>query len=87
LSSGSLTGTVDLNEFASGKQFTGVPATGTLKLSADPTGHNALTFNLATNPANNGITSFAYVANNNTVLFMGTQSVRVTAGVLTLQTQ
>jgi hypothetical protein len=87
LSSGSLTGTIDLNEFASGKQFTGVPATGTLKLSSDPTGHNALTFNLATNPVNNGITSFAYVANNNTVLFMGTQSVRVTAGVLTPQTQ
>jgi hypothetical protein len=87
LSSGSLTGTIDLNEFASGKQFTGVPATGTLKLSADPTGHNALSFNLATNPANNGITSFAYVANNNTVLFMGTQSVRVTAGVLSPQTQ
>jgi hypothetical protein len=87
LSSGNLTGTVDLNEFASGKQFTGVPATGTLKLSADPTGHNALTFNLATNPANNGITSFAYVANNNTVLFMDTQSVRVTVGVLTPQTQ
>lgn len=87
LSSGSLTGTIDLNEFASGKQYTGVPATGTLNLSADPTQHNALTFNLATNPANNGITSFAYVANNNTVLFMGTQSVRVIAGVMTPQTQ
>jgi hypothetical protein len=87
LSSGSLTGTIDLNEFASGKQFTAVPMTGTLKLSSDPTGHNALTFNLATNPANNGITSFAYVANNNTVLFMGTQTVRIIAGVLTPQTQ
>lgn len=87
LSSGNLTGTIDLNEFASGKQYTGVVATGTLKLSPDPTQHNALTFNLATNPANNGITSFAYVANNNTILFMGTQGVRVTAGVMTPQTQ
>jgi hypothetical protein len=87
LSSGSLTGTIDLNEFASGKQYTGVSATGTLNLSADPTQHNALTFNLATNPPNNGITSFGYVANNNTVLFMGTQSVRITAGVMTPQTQ
>jgi hypothetical protein len=89
LSSASLTGTVDFNEFASGKQFTNVPLTGTLKLSAaDPTGHNSFTVNLATNPANNGITFFAYVGSNNTVLLMGTQSnVRITAGVLTPQTQ
>ncbi len=88
LSSASLKGTADLNEFASGKQFTGVPMTGTLKLSADPTGHNTFTVNLATTPANNGITFFAYVANNNTVLLMGTQgNVRITGGVLTPQTQ
>jgi hypothetical protein len=87
VASGGLTGAIDLNEFASGNQFTSVPLTGTLKLSADPTGHNALTVSLATNPANNGITFFAYVANNNTVLFMATQSVRLTAGVLTPQTQ
>jgi hypothetical protein len=88
LSSASLTGTVDFNEFASGKQFTNVPLTGTLKLSADPTGHNTFTVNLATNPVNNGITFFAYVANNNTVLLMGSQgNVRITGGVLTLQSQ
>ena len=85
LSSGSLTGTIDLNEFASGKEYTGVPLTGTLTLGSDPTGHNSLTINLATNPANNGITSFAYVANNNTILLMGTQGVRITVGVLTPQ--
>ncbi len=88
LASASLAGTVDFNEFASGKQFTNVALTGTLKLSADPTGHNTFTANLATNPANNGITFFAYVANNNTVLLMGTQgNVRITGGVLTPQTQ
>jgi hypothetical protein len=88
LSSASLTGAVDFNEFASGKQFTDVALTGTLKLSADPTGHNTFTVNLATNPANNGITFFAYVANNNTVLLMGSQgNVRITGGVLTPQTQ
>ena len=87
LASGGLTGTIDLNEFASGNQFTSVPLTGTLKLSADPTSHNTLTVSLATSPANNGITFFAYVANNNTVLFMATQSVRLAAGVLTPQTQ
>ncbi|MGC0774566.1 MAG: hypothetical protein WB543_16650, partial [Candidatus Acidiferrum sp.] len=85
LSSGSLTGTIDLNEFASGKEYTGVPLAGTLTLGSDPTGHNSLTINLATNPANNGITSFAYVANNNTILLMGTQGVRITVGVLTPQ--
>jgi hypothetical protein len=42
--------------------------------------------NLASNPANNGITAFAYVANNNTILLMSTQTVRVVAGVMTVQT-
>lgn len=85
-SSSSLTGTIDLNEFTVFEQFTGVPLTGTLTLNADPTSHNSLTVNLATNPANNGLTLFAYVANNNTILLMGTQkSVRITAGVMTPQ--
>jgi hypothetical protein len=85
LTSGALAGTIDLNEFASGKQGTGIGLAGTLKLSADPTSHNTLTINLASNPANNGITAFAYVAANNNILIMGTQTVRVTAGVLTPQ--
>lgn len=90
LSSASLTGAVDFNEFAAGKQYTDVALTGTLTLSTDtlgPAGHNQFTVNLATNPANNGITFFAYIANNNTVLIMGTQkgNVRITAGVLSPQ--
>jgi hypothetical protein len=88
--SGATTGNIDLNEFASGKQFTNVPTTGTLKLSGDGTGHNTFTLNLATNPPNNGISFFAYVANNN-ILLMGTttgnQVVRITAGTLTPQVQ
>jgi len=87
MASGSLTGSMDLNEFASGKQFTDVSMTGTLALASDPSGHNVLTLNWATNPANNGITCFAYIADNNTILLMGTQSVRITAGVLTPQAQ
>ena len=86
LASGALTGSIDLNEFASGGQGTKIPMTGTLKLSSDPTSHNSLTVNLATNPANNGITAFAYVAANNNVLLMTTQSVRVAVGVMTPQT-
>lgn len=82
---GALTGTVDFNEFATGAEFGSVGITGNLKLASDPTSHNALTVNLATNPANNGITAFAYVANNNTILLMTTQSVRFAAGVMTPQ--
>jgi len=87
LASGALTGNIDLNEFASGKQYTDIPLTGTLKLSADPSSHNSFVVNLATNPANNGISDFAYIANNNVILLMGTQTVRITAGVLSPQTQ
>ena len=85
LASESLTGTVDINEFSSGKQGTQVGMTGTLKLNGDPTSHNALTINLQSNPANNGITLFAYVAANNNVLIMGTQTVRIVAGVMSPQ--
>jgi hypothetical protein len=84
-SSAAHTGKNDINEFASGGQGTKIPMTGTLKLSSDPTSHNAVTFNLATNPANNGITAFAYVAANNSVLIMTTQTVRIAGGVLTPQ--
>jgi hypothetical protein len=86
LSSGSITGTVDLNEFASDAQYTSVSTSGTLQLSSTPTSHNSLTLNLATNPANNGISFFAYVANNNTILLMATQkNVRIAVGVMAPQ--
>ncbi len=85
LASGSFTGTVDLNEFASFKQFFNLPINGTLALSADPAGHNSFTVNLQTNPSSK-LTFFAYVANNNTILLMGTQqNVRVITGVITPQ--
>jgi hypothetical protein len=84
LASGALTGTVDFDEFATGGQATGVALTGTLKLSGDPTGHNTLTVNLATS-GGGAIPAFAYVAANNTILTMGTQTTRIIAGVLTPQ--
>jgi hypothetical protein len=86
-SSDALTGTANLNEFSTDRQYLGTTLTGQLTLATDPTSHNALTINLATNPANDGITFFAYVANNNTVLLMSTQTVRIAAGVLAPQTQ
>ena len=85
LSAGSFTGALDLNEFASGRQFTDLVTNGTLNLSADPTTHNAFVANLVANPSAK-LTFFAYVGNNGTILLMGTQSnVRVIAGVLSFQ--
>jgi hypothetical protein len=84
LSSGALSGTVDLNEFGPGGEATGIGLTGTLQLSSDPTGHNTLTVNLAT-PAGTPVPAFAYVAANNTILIATAQSTRVAAGVLTPQ--
>jgi hypothetical protein len=86
MASGALTGTIDLNEFATQSQATDIAMTGTLVLSGNPTGtgHNTLTVNLAT-PASVPIPAFAYVAANNTILFMGTQTTRIMAGVLTPQ--
>jgi hypothetical protein len=78
-----LTGTVDLNE--GGATNTGVAQGGSLKLSGDGTGHNTLTVNLATAAAA-PIPAFAYVAANNTILFVSAQSTRIVAGVLTPQT-
>jgi hypothetical protein len=86
-SSDALTGTANLNEFSTDKQYLGTTLTGQLTLASDPTSHNTLTINLETNPANDGISFFAYVANNNNVLLMSTQTVRIAAGVLAPQTQ
>jgi hypothetical protein len=85
LANGSFTGTADVNEFGALKQFLGFAVDGTLSLNGDGTGHNTFTINLKTNPANNNLTFFAYVGNNNTVLLLSTQKVRVVAGVLNPQ--
>jgi hypothetical protein len=83
LAAGILTGTIDINE--SGVLNTGVTQGGSLKLSGDGTGHNTLTVDLAA-AASAPIPAFAYVAANNTILFMGTQTTRIMDGVLTPQT-
>lgn len=83
-SGAALSGMVDINENATITEVSNVPLTGTLTLGSDPTSHNALTFNLETNPAGQ-VTAFAYVAANNNILFMTTESNRIAAGVMTLQ--
>ncbi|MGB2670284.1 MAG: hypothetical protein WCA94_00985 [Candidatus Acidiferrum sp.] len=85
-SSAALTGNVDINEFATGAQATGVPLTATLKLASDPTSHNILTITLDTNPSGQ-VTAFAYIAANNNILILTTQTTRIAAGVLNLQPQ
>jgi len=85
LSSEALTGIVDINDFGAGGEATGIALTGTVKLSSDPTSHNAMTFNLATAGAA-PITAFGYVAANNSILFVSTQkNVRIMVGVMTPQ--
>lgn len=82
--SGAVSGTIDVNEFSTASEATGVSLTGNLMLNADPTSHNALTINLQTNPVGQ-VTAFAYIAANNNILIMTTQSVRIAAGVMTPQ--
>ena len=85
LSSEALTGTVDINDFGTGGEATGIALTGTVKLGSDPTSRNAMTFNLAT-PGASPITAFGYVAANNSILFVSTQkNVRIVVGVMTPQ--
>ena len=85
MSSGSaLTGNVDINEFATGAEVSNVALSGMLPLSSDPASHNALTLTLQTNPSGK-VTAFAYIAANNSILIMTTQSTRIAAGVLTPQ--
>jgi hypothetical protein len=85
-SSAGLTGTVDINEFSTDTQATGITLSGSLTLgTGGPTSRNALTINLATNPAGK-VTAFAYIAANNNILILTTQSTRIAAGVLTPQT-
>jgi hypothetical protein len=83
-SASALTGNVDINEFATGAQVSNVPLSGTLMLNSDPTSHNTLTITLETNPSGK-VTAFAYIAANNDILIMTTQSTRIAAGVLTPQ--
>jgi hypothetical protein len=83
-SSGSLTGKIDFNEFATGKQFFDIPISGNLALSGDGTQANTFTVNLQSTPA----ATFhftAYVVNQNTTLLVGVDSNRVIVGTMTRQ--
>jgi hypothetical protein len=82
-------GLVDYNEFTAGKQFLNTPFNGVVTIGADGTGstgqHNTFVAGISGSPSVT-INYFAYIANTNTILVMGTDSKRVIAGVLTAQT-
>jgi hypothetical protein len=81
-SSGSLSGTIDINEFGAGKQFFNVPLNDNLTLSGDGTQANKFDADLHTVPV--PIMHFTtYVVNQNTSLLVGIDSDRVVAGTLT----
>jgi hypothetical protein len=81
-SSGSLSGTIDINEFGAGKQFFNVPLNDNLTLSGDGTQANKFDADLHAVPV--PIMHFTtYVVNQNTSLLVGIDSDRVVAGTLT----
>jgi hypothetical protein len=83
-SSGSLSGSIDLNEFGAGTQFFDVPLSGSLALSGDGTQANTFDANLQASPAAT-LHFTTYVVNQNTLLLVGVDSDRVIAGTLTRQ--
>ena len=82
-SSGTVTGLVDVNIFATGSQGFAVPLNGTLTLSGDGTQANTFTATLQGNSSPYQFT--AYVVDQNTVLLVGIDSDRVIAGTLVRQ--
>ena len=88
-SAASPNGLVDFNEFGPGKEFLNVAMNGITTIGGDGTGssgqHSTFVAGLNTTPAVT-INYFAYIANPNSILVMGTGSNRVIAGVLTAQT-
>lgn len=89
-SSGSLSGRIDLNEFATGQQFFDVPLNGNLSLYGDGTQANTLDANVPTSVTST-LNFTSYVVDQNTTFVVQTlppgsnSADRVLAGVLTRQ--
>jgi hypothetical protein len=83
-------GAVDFNEFggANKQLFPNTPLNGVITIGGDGTGstgqHSTFAAGLSGSPSVT-INYFAYIANSNTILVMGTGNNRVIAGVLTAQ--
>jgi hypothetical protein len=84
-SSGSLSGSIDFNEFGAGQQFFDIPFTGALSLSGgDGTQANTLNANVPTS-ATLTLHFTNYVIDQNTSFLVGVDNDRVIAGTLTRQ--
>jgi hypothetical protein len=83
-STGSFSGHVDFNDFATGTQLFDVPASGSLTLNGDGTQANTLTVNAQTSLAS-AFNFTVYVVNPNTLLLVGVDTTRVVAGTMTRQ--
>ena len=82
-------GVVNYNEFGAGKQFLNVPFGGVIGIGGDgtaSTGTQSTFIATLTGTPSVTINYFAFFANPDTILIMGTNSNRVIAGVLTAQT-
>jgi hypothetical protein len=81
-------GVVDFNEFSALKEFTDTPFNGVFAIGGDGTGgggqHSTFVATISGTPPVT-INYFAYIANPNTILLMGTNANRVIAGILTAQ--
>ncbi len=83
-SSGSFTGNLDFNDFATATQLFDVPVSGSLALNGDGTQANTLTVNAQTSPAS-AFNFTVYIIDPNTLLLVGVDSNRVVAGMMTRQ--
>lgn len=81
-------GLADFNEFGDVKLFTGNPINGAITVGGDGTGstgtHSTFINTIIGTPTTK-LNYFAYIANNNTILLMGTDTQRVDDGILTAQ--
>ena len=82
--SGSFSGTMDFNEFATGKQFFDVPISGSLVLNGDGTQANTFSVNAQITPART-FNFTVYVVNQNTLFLVGVDTNQVVVGTMTRQ--
>jgi hypothetical protein len=80
-SSSNASGTLDANEFATGKQFFNFPFAGTLALGSNPAGRNSFTVTTNAPPTSPASFNFAaYAVDANTVFLVGADTNRVIVG-------
>jgi hypothetical protein len=82
--SGTFSGVMDFNEFATGKQFFDVPVIGNLVLNGDGTQANTFSVNAQTTPAR-AFNFTVYVVDQNRLFLVGVDTNQVVVGTMTRQ--